>query len=175
MAVAFGGAYPRDRADSTLGVGTALGPAVRDVMKSSAHTIAAALYRAHGILMHDLEKLEAAVQPGSGLNIEDVRPLLAATHAHLLRHFRFEEHDGYMDLVRTQEPRLERAVQHLADEHHQLAQSLDDLIAEADNAGSLSDKLRSEVQAWLAGVRSHEERENELVQDVFSLDLGAKD
>jgi hemerythrin len=144
-------------------------------MKSTAHTIAAALYRAHGMLLHDLEKLEAAVEPESGRKIEDIRPLLAATQAHLLRHFRFEEYEGYMDLVRTREPRLERAVQHLAEEHQQLANSLSELITEADRADALSDTFRAEVQAWLARVHGHEVRENELVQDAFSLDLGAKD
>jgi len=35
--------------------------------------------------------------------------------------------------------------------------------------------LREKVRAWVEKVRKHEASENDLVQDVFNLDVGAED
>jgi hypothetical protein len=94
---------------------------------------------------------------------------------HLTEHFRFEEQNGYMDVVREREPRLERTIQQLAEEHGQLTRSLDALIKEAGKATSLGDALREAILSWIECVRQHEARENDLVQDAFDLDIGVED
>ena len=80
-----------------------------------------------------------------------------------------------MDIVRKREPRLERAVQQLADEHQLLMQSLDALISEFWAATSLDSAFPEKVQAWVERIRDHEARETRLVQDAFDLDIGAED
>jgi hypothetical protein len=126
-------------------------------------------------LLEDLRKLDDAARPDAGPDLAGLRARLGATRRHVTEHFRFEEQNGYMDVVRAREPRLERVVQHLADEHRQLAQSLEALVAEAREAARLDDSLRGRVRAWVEKLRGHEARENELAQTTFNLDLTAED
>lgn len=144
-------------------------------MERTGTSVAEALSRAHTALLDDLRKLEAAVGPASESGLLELRDRLGATHAHVTEHFRFEEQNGYMDVVRKREPRLERTIQHLAEEHRQLAGSLDSLIGEANKSTSLGELLRNEVREWIERVRLHESRENDLIQDAFNLDIGAED
>jgi hypothetical protein len=144
-------------------------------MGSTGDRITEALRRAHVALLDDLRKLEEAARPASGESLKGLFTRLAATHAHLTRHFRFEEQDGYMDEVRKREPRLERAVEQLAEEHRRLAHALDALTEEAGEAESLGEPLRQKVREWVERVRQHEDRENDLVQDAFNLDIGPED
>jgi hypothetical protein len=138
-------------------------------------SVAAALGRAHAALLNDLRRLEEAARPPSGAGPADLGVRLAATQAHLTQHFRFEEHDGYMDAVRKRELRLERTVQQLADEHRELAQSLEALLQQARGTGEPDDKLCDAVRAWVGRVRGHEARENALIQHAFNVDIGAED
>jgi chromosome segregation ATPase len=144
-------------------------------MKSTDIFFAETLSRAHEALLNDLRQAEEVLRPASGEELTELRARLRATHAHLTDHFRFEEANGYMETVRKREPRLERTIQQLAEEHHQLAKSLDALIKEAETASNLGDKLRGEVRGWIERVRRHEARETDLVQNAFGLDIGAED
>jgi hypothetical protein len=138
-------------------------------------SVAEALGRAHAALLEDLRKLEEVVHAISDARLAELRARLGVTRMHLTEHFRFEEQSGYMDVVRKREPRLERAVQQLADEHGQLRQTLDALIGELGSATHLDEALREKIPAWIKQVREHETRENDLVQDAFDLDIGAED
>jgi DNA-binding transcriptional ArsR family regulator len=138
-------------------------------------SVAEALARAHAALLEDLRKLEEAARPASGEGLAELRARLSATQTHVTEHFRFEEQNGYMDAVRKREPRLERTIQQLAEEHRQLAQSLAVLLEQARAATSLDDPFREAVRRWIERVREHEARENDLVQDAFNLDIGAED
>jgi hypothetical protein len=144
-------------------------------MARTRYSIAEALNRAHVALRKDLGKLEEAARPASGEGAAELRARLAATRAHVIEHFHFEEECGYLDVVRTREPRLERAARGLADEHRQLAQSLDALVEEARTAAHLDDTFRKKIRVWLEQLRRHEARENDVVQDAFNLDIGAED
>ena len=142
------------------------------------NAVVEALSRAHEGLLEDLRNLESAVEAAvhpAVKGLDRLRARLAVTRTHLAAHFRFEEQNGYMDAVRKREPRLERTVQQLADEHRQLAESLDGLVRECGAATSLEDTLRQAVRAWIERVRQHEVRENDLAQDAFNLDIGAED
>jgi hypothetical protein len=139
------------------------------------NSVADALLRAHGALLADLRKLEEAIRPSSGESPKELLVRLGATRTHILEHFRFEEQNGYLDAVRQREPRLERIIQQLAEEHRQLTQALDTLLGEAQAAVNLGESLRQDIRAWVESVRRHEARENDLVQDAFNLDIGAED
>jgi predicted nucleic acid-binding Zn-ribbon protein len=139
------------------------------------NSVTEALNQAHVALLADLRELEQAVRSCSGEGLAELRARLGAAHAHITEHFRFEEQNGYMDAVTKREPRLERTIQQLAEEHGQLRQSLDALIGKARAATSLSDTLREEVREWIERVRRHEIRENDHVRDAFNLDIGVED
>jgi hypothetical protein len=144
-------------------------------MNTRGISIAEALGRAHAALAEDLRQLEEAIRPASGDGFVALRARLDATSAHLLRHFEFEEQNGYLDAVRKREPRLERNVEQLGGEHPELAHGLEVLIGKARAVTSLWDSLREDVRGWIERVRQHEARENDLVQDAFNWDIGAED
>jgi len=144
-------------------------------MEKAENSIAKALSRAHQALLKDLEKLEGSVNPASNQDLTALRTRLGTTQLNLLDHFRFEELNGYMDKVKKREPRLERTIDQLAEEHRQLAQSLDALMGKAKRALNLDQGLRTEIKNWIAFVRQYESREDELVQNAFNLDIGAED
>jgi hypothetical protein len=144
-------------------------------IEDSTTSVVQGLRQAHTALLEDLRQMEAAVLPSSGEGLVELCSRLNATRAHLAEHFRLEEHNGYMDAVRKREPRLERRVQLLAEEHHQLAQSLETLLGEARTATTRGDALPDQVRAWVEQVRQHEVRENQLVQEAFNLDINAED
>jgi hypothetical protein len=144
-------------------------------MKTHQTSPAKALHRAHAVLLKDLQTLEEAARPTSVKGLAKLRTRLRATRNHITAHFRFEEQEGYMDAVRKREPRLERTVRQLVQEHGQLAASLEALVRGAETATRLEDRLCKEVHAWVERVRGHERRENELVQNTFGLDIGAED
>jgi hemerythrin-like domain-containing protein len=137
-------------------------------------SIPESLREAHKALKVDLEKLEKTARSSSQDGLARLRTCLVATRAHIVAHFRFEEENGYMDKVRKREPRLERAIQQLADEHQQLLQSLDAILAQANAAPAMPDALCDEIRAWVERIRNHETRENHLVQEAFDFDIGAE-
>jgi hypothetical protein len=139
------------------------------------NSVAEALSQAHVALLADLRELKQAVRPSSGEGLTELRLRLGAAQAHITEHFRFEEVNGYLGEVRKWEPRLDRAIEHLAEEHSQLKQYLETIIGEARVATSLGDPLREAIRECIERVRQHEIRENDLVQDAFNLDISAED
>jgi hypothetical protein len=123
----------------------------------------------------DLQQTEVKIRPGSANRIEALRARLNATRDHITEHFRFEEQNGYMDLVRHREPCLEHAIHRLAAEHRELAGSLEALIDEIRSATELNDGFRVRIRHWLRRVRQHETDENDLVQGTLVTDLAAED
>jgi hypothetical protein len=144
-------------------------------MKKSPASVAERLAKAHAALLQDLHKLEEAARPESGEGLTGLTACLGTALDHITAHFRFEEENGYLDVVRTREPRLERAVQQLAEEHRQLNMSLETLLGEARAATGLGPGLGTKVREWVEQIRRHEAREDQVVQDAFNMDLGAED
>jgi predicted nucleic acid-binding Zn-ribbon protein len=144
-------------------------------MEKAETSVAEALSQAHAALLADLEELDRGVRPSSTSDLAELRARLATTSTHVAEHFRFEEQKGYLDTVRKREPRLERAIQQLEEEHRQLLESLAALVEEAAAATSLGDPLRDRVRSWVTNLRQHEIRESDLVQDAFNLDISAED
>jgi hypothetical protein len=136
------------------------------------NSIASALSRAHSALLDNLAKLEAAAAPGVGE--AELHSRLEATRKLVSEHFRLEEQNGYMNTIRNRDPRFDRIIDQLADEHRELTEGLHRLIEKA--ATREADPLyRAEVHDWLNRLRRHEECENDLVQKAFNLDIGPED
>jgi hypothetical protein len=138
-------------------------------------SIAEALNRAHVALMKDLNKLHEAAKSDSGEGVVALIARLGDTRAHLMEHFRFEEQNGYLDVVGKCEPRLQHVIEQLAAEHRQLQRTLDQLIADARAAGNCDDSIRDKIRCWINEVRQHEARETDLVQDAFYTEIAAED
>jgi hypothetical protein len=142
-------------------------------MTRTGSSVAEALGRAHAAVLGDLQDLDRAA--GAHTTLAALRSRLSAIRTHLTEHFRFEEQNGYLEVVRKREPRLERAIEQLAEEHRQLIKGLNALLVEAVQATTLDAPLCEKVRVWTQQVRRHEVRENDLVQDAFCSEIGAED
>jgi hypothetical protein len=144
-------------------------------MENTSITVVESLEQAHRALMKDLVDLEEASRSSLGMTAAQIGSRLARTRTHITDHFRFEEHNGYMDATLHREPNLARSIEHLRVEHRQIAQALDDLIEQTQMQQYTEDALRAQIRSWIEKVRQHEARENTLVQDAFNVDVGSED
>jgi len=100
-------------------------------------------------------------------------------HTQLRRHIETEELGGFMKPVCERRPTLTREVERLLEEHH-------DLLAECTNIEEFfclhkeptntdCSRGRHDAMALIAKLECHEASENNLIQDVFNLDIGTGD
>lgn len=132
------------------------------------------LLKAHETLLADLAQLVKVCQAPTA-DIGSVAAALRKTQEHIAQHFRFEEQDGYMDAVLKRQPYQEHVVKQLQEEHKNLLDGLTGLIREAQLAQTPVAALTPKVHSWVNSVRTHEARENQLVQDAYNLDITAED
>jgi hemerythrin-like domain-containing protein len=132
------------------------------------------LVEAHHSLMEAIENLEEAVRSRSG-SLTQLTCLLASIRKRVLDHFRLEEEGGYMKQVLEERPFLERTVEKLLQEHRTLAVNLDTIIEELRTPAADASACYQRLESWTKQVRHHESVENLLVENTFSLDIGAKD
>jgi hypothetical protein len=130
------------------------------------------LRQAHRSLLVDLQQLSGAT---AGMDLSALRTRLLKTRHDLLEHFRLEEQNGYLDVVRTREPCLEPTLARLLAEHRKLLQGLDAILAKLEQPHASPESIQQLVRLWVHDVRGHEIRENDLIQDAFVHDLGAGD
>lgn len=142
-------------------------------MAKSSSPSPASFERFHASLLEDLPRLEQSM--GRDSWAQALCAELKEMRTNLLEHFRTEEEGGYMETIRTDNPRLETRVAHLAEEHRCLAGDLDQIIGAAGDMVRLEQELSSRLQQWIAKLRDHEARETDLVQDAFNQDIGNKD
>ncbi|HUE72269.1 MAG TPA: hemerythrin domain-containing protein [Pirellulaceae bacterium] len=144
-------------------------------MATKNETTAEELVQAHVAFRDDLGKLEKSVRPASVASLDEVQAELGAVRMHASEHFRLEERSEWMTKIKKRGPKLERLVQHLREEHRELLEAIDTLLKVIQAAKRLDDGLREKVHQWIERVRRHESRENDLVQEAYTLDLGAAD
>jgi hypothetical protein len=144
-------------------------------MEPSVVSLAEALSLAHDALHRDLEELQRALRSPQPSGPATLATRLGLLQKHLLEHFRFEEQNGYMDVVLRREPRLERVVQHLCEQHRGLARTLAGLLSQAEAATDTSEGFCNAVRGWIEELRQHESQENRLFAEAFNLDIGDKD
>jgi hypothetical protein len=142
---------------------------------NTTNSIAESLSEARRSLFRDLTGLENLIHPGSKVALRELQNRLSRTYTHLCEHFRLEEKDGYMDNLADDQPRFHRVVEQLGDEHRALRRALDMIHADTIVASGVDEDLLQRTRDWVARVRQHETRENDLVQDATDLDVGTQD
>jgi len=129
------------------------------------------------------DKLHAKVAyvPRANLNswLEDVRERFEHLRAHLIRHMALEEEGGYMSAVLERRPTLADRIERLEREHAEIGRLLDDIhtavgTIRAEDRLLIRD-ISHRMQDVLHYVEHHEKEENDLVQLVFTDDIGTKD
>ncbi len=144
-------------------------------MNQSEQSLGEKLRQAHVDLREDLGLLAETLRPQNVVTLHVLQERLQQTQTHILNHFRLEEQGGYLQEVREAEPRLSREIDQLQAEHGQLIKDLQALLADLEEEAEVDNTVRKKVQTWIKHVRHHESRENLLVEDAFTLDIGDKD
>jgi hypothetical protein len=145
------------------------------IMDARHASVAESLSRAHQALLRDLRRLQDMVRPDSNVSLAELRNCLGATYTHVCEHFRLEEMNGYMEELVKDQPRLQRIVEQLGEDHRALRQSLDALHGEAIVASHVDNALREKVRCWIDRLMQHETRENDLIQEAVDSDFAAQD
>lgn len=130
---------------------------------------------AHAALRADLHDLEMIANPATPQGIDKLRVRLGEVRAHVLQHFSSEEDGGWFDHIKRDQPRLAKAVQALVDEHIRLREALETIDLACRTASSIDESIRERVKAFVATMRQHESREDDLIQEAYNRDIGPAD
>ena len=135
------------------------------------------LLEEHAKLRGLLSDLGAMLTQRSG-PIKEVVGMIQQLHDQVDVHFQAEEaSDCFPDLV-SNAPRVSERVDILLAEHGELRAEIHQIVQDAlPRSGTADDwdQLATMVQAFTAKLLAHEQAENELVQEVFTDDIGSKD
>jgi len=130
-------------------------------------------------LVAGLRKVAAEPPKGYAKWLEELREAFKEFHARMLRHFELEEDGGYLSQVLEARPTLSDRIGLLESEHRQIQMLIENLHP-ALAACRSDDRLLVHdccirIQVLLNCIRDHEAKENELVSQTHSTDLGAAD
>jgi iron-sulfur cluster repair protein YtfE (RIC family) len=107
-----------------------------------------------------------------------IAEMFGALCEHLERHFKDEEIGGFFEQVVAMAPRFVDRTTELREEHAALRAELQGLAKRAGDA-KVDDawwrELHDGFHAFSRGLMQHENKENELLQDVYDEDVGSKD
>ncbi|MFQ5489785.1 MAG: hemerythrin domain-containing protein [Phycisphaerae bacterium] len=123
----------------------------------------------------------AAVVPRVSLQawINQLGERLAHFRAHMAKHMAMEEEGGYMAEVLERRPSLAKRVTRLQHQHKQVRRLLDDLYRLVGDMTAedflLAHDCSHRIDNLLSYIQRHEEAENELVEFVFTDDIGTRD
>lgn len=124
-----------------------------------------------------LDRLTKVVEsPPEQIEATSVTALLDEVLENLDEQFRLEEENDYMADVLERYPTWYPQVRQLQEEHRLLQQHLRevrDRIARENADGTLSREIHRQLRDWLNAYRNHDRRETDLVQEAFTLDVGA--
>jgi iron-sulfur cluster repair protein YtfE (RIC family) len=122
---------------------------------------------------------EAAASAGEGARARsEVGSLLGELAERLPRHFATEERAGFLSEAVNQAPRLSRRADELRAECAQLAAGVAALRTRMRSAGRATrrwQELDAECRRFAEAYHDHESRENQLIHEAWSEDIGAVD
>jgi hypothetical protein len=142
-------------------------------MENTESQVAKSASRAYAALVCDLRTLERAARANPPA--AELHAYLCTTRSDLAEYFRSPEETGDIEAIQDQQPRLAPAIDRLVEEHRELTQALDALIAECAAARTLTEALRSKVRDWIGQARRVETHEVDFIQDAVDRDIGIKD
>jgi len=118
---------------------------------------------------------EMSARKGTAADLaQQLRSLRDQLHAHFVE----EEEHGFFDQITSQAPRLSGQTEKLCEEHVDMLDKLDKLVGQAEQGDGSDDWWSGLVKAFhdlSRELMQHEHEENELLQKVYSDDIGEKD
>ena len=103
---------------------------------------------------------------------------LAELSEDLFSHFAHEEEGGYFSEVISVAPRLKDEVDSLLEQHPRLRQHLEQMLRHTEGGTPSKqwwDEAQAQFEEFTARLVEHEKRENALLQEAFSRDVGTAD
>ncbi|MFC2088681.1 hemerythrin domain-containing protein [Calditrichota bacterium] len=95
---------------------------------------------------------------------------------HMLKHFDFEELDGFMKEVMEDAPEVVNVVKKLESEHSSLIEKLDKIIDDFQKMevkeGEKLVEIQQRLKRLIISIKAHEKAENDLIQRVYSQEYG---
>jgi len=104
--------------------------------------------------------------------------LLNSLAVHLETHFELEEENDYFGYILSRAPRLSDRVDQLLQQHKTMRVDVDELVEMARQAFSEdgdTTEFASKFQRLRDQLLSHENAENEMLQEAYTCDLGGSD
>lgn len=125
------------------------------------------------------ERIALPPRSEHGRWLADVKDRFEHFRAHMLQHMALEEREGYMHAVLARRPGLEPRVERLRREHAALVRLLDRAHRALEELNPRDHLLVRDFCHRAADILNfiehHEDEENELVEFVFTDDIGTKD
>jgi iron-sulfur cluster repair protein YtfE (RIC family) len=125
-------------------------------------------------LLRDLERILTERSGPIGEVVERLVQLRDLVDSHFVAE---EASDCFPDLV-SHAPRVSDRVKIMLAEHGELRAEIHQIVQGTEKCGGTAenwDRLAVGFQAFAAKLMHHEQTENELVQEVFTDDIGSKD
>ncbi|MFQ5767373.1 MAG: hemerythrin domain-containing protein [Acidobacteriota bacterium] len=129
----------------------------------------------HARLLAILGEMETVLGAETPPSMDQFGRMLAAFKKLFTAHIAAEEEGKAMRRALKEAPHLGTMAAELQEQHPQLVEGLEDLVrmtGKGEDGASLED-LAGSFGQWLQSVRQHEMRENALLQEAYSRDLGA--
>lgn len=111
-------------------------------------------------------------------SVAHVSDILASLVTHVETHFADEEVEGLFDELAEQAPRLTERTEQLRQEHVQLRAAigkLAELAASGDTSSDWWQQLETAFHQFSTQLMHHETKENELLQEAYTEDIGSQD
>jgi len=147
------------------------------------HTIAQQALIEHRILQHVKAALRLSLdwkvnEVGFHRKLSSVRFTAQSLQRHIERMMCLEEDGGYMDAVRQEKPDFAAKVQALEQEHGEIRRLMAQVMPQLEgdsphDPDRLNDACES-LERLLATLDSHDQRETDLLLEVFSSDVGGE-
>lgn len=136
-----------------------------------------AIQRQHDLLNSLIDAIANRFQhdPSPSRNLVS---LLNALAFHLQTHFEFEEADGYFGNLMEKAPRAVPIVERILREHREMLEEIEEMIATAKkdlNEKHDTHELSQQYAKFREKLEEHEHLENDLLQSVYTDDIGTKD
>ena len=126
-----------------------------------------AIHREHESLRSLLSRIEGTSQ------LADLVPLVAELRRELEEHFATEERpEGLHAAIQDRDPRYERALHVILDEHREFLAVAEDVLGRARNCLEAKEAILRDVLRLSNRLHDHEARETELLADSHYTDLG---
>ena len=111
-------------------------------------------------------------------SVSEVQEAITSLCEHIGNHFEAEESGGYFEEAVLQAPRVSERVAALKDQHAQMREQITKMVEFVGSFQGTSDhwkELGEHVHRFSVDLMQHENKENELLQEVFTDDIGSKD